>query len=66
MSERCAQPEKIKHPSLEAGKAVIADMYRHGKGNPDLNVYQCGDHWHVGHSAVHFTRRIRKALRRNR
>lgn len=59
----CPHPEKVRHPTQGAAKAVIREMYRKGRGNPDLNVYACGDHWHVGHSAIHFKKRIKDALK---
>lgn len=59
----CPHPKKVAHPSKAAALAVIAEMYRKGRGNPDLNAYQCGNHWHVGHNLNHFKRRIRTAVR---
>lgn len=58
----CPHPQKIKYPSKAAAKAALRDMYRHGRGNPDLGAYQCGDHFHLGHDIRHFTQRIRRAL----
>lgn len=62
MSAACRWPNKMRHATPAAAKAHIADLYRSGKGNPDLGVYQCGDHWHVGHGVVHFRKCIRKSL----
>lgn len=66
----CPHPQKIQHATKAAALEAIADLYRNGKGNPDLNAYQCPgpgpQHWHVGHSAVHFRRRIGKALQGGR
>lgn len=55
--------EKIPHRSRGAALAALAKMTAAGKGNPDLGVYRCGDHWHVGHNLQHFRNRIKTALR---
>lgn len=60
---RCRWPEKVKHPSKPEALDAIRSLYKAGKGNPDMNVYPCGDHWHTGHNAAHFRKRIRAALR---
>lgn len=59
----CPFPEKIRHASSGAAWAAIAQLKRDGKGSPDMDAYPCGDHWHVGHSVVKFSKRIRKAVR---
>jgi len=58
----CRWPHKRRHQDKTAALEAIQDLYRHGRGNPDLNVYQCGDHWHIGHNAIHFRKRIKAAL----
>jgi hypothetical protein len=58
----CRWPEEYEHASRDAAQAAIKALERDGKGNPDIDVYPCGDHWHVGHSVVHFSKRIRRAL----
>ena len=62
----CQHPNKVAHPTREAARRHIASLYKAGKGNPDLTVYGCDDgkHFHVGHNAVKFSKRIRRALRR--
>lgn len=59
----CPHPEKVRHATQADAKAAIRSMYRNGRGNPDLNVYQCAcGAWHVGHSVVRFSKRIKAAL----
>lgn len=62
----CSHPEKVRHATQADAKEAIRSMYRNGRGNPDLNVYPCGDHWHVGHSVVRFSKRIKAALNAGR
>jgi hypothetical protein len=63
----CKWPDKIKHPSPAAARAALKSLDRKGRGSPDMNVYSCSDangtHWHTGHSAIMFSKRIRKSLR---
>jgi hypothetical protein len=59
----CKWPGKQRHASKQAALAAIRQLYRAQRGNPDLEPYPCGDHWHVGHGAAHFQQRIRKAVR---
>ncbi len=60
----CEWPGKQRHASKTAALAAIGAMYRDGKGNPDLQPYECAGHWHVGHSVVHFRERIKRVTRR--
>lgn len=64
--DRCPTTGKIIHATRDDARRHIAALYRAGKGNPDYSVYHCADanHWHVGHSAVRLSKRIRRALRR--
>jgi len=62
----CRWPDKIRYDDQAAAKRAITDPYRHGKGNPDLNAYQCGDHWHIGHNVIWFKQRIKRSLRGGR
>lgn len=61
----CPTPSKILHPNKATAVLHQRALEQH-KGAMDLNVYPCGDHWHVGHSRVALSKRIRHALRRNR
>lgn len=62
MTWACPTPGKIAHVTREG-----ADSHRRGLlskgGSPDLKVYACGPHWHVGHSAVALRERIRRSGR---
>lgn len=60
----CPHPEKVKHANRADALAAIRSLYKAGRGNPDLVTYRCGDHFHVGHNAQHFRRRIKQALRK--
>lgn len=62
----CRWPHKQRHQSRGAAYAAIKALERDGKGNPDYTPYLCEGHWHIGHDVRHFTRRIRRALRRSR
>lgn len=62
---RCERAGKTIHANKPAAVLAMKALYRH-KAATDLNVYVCGDHWHVGHSKVKLNRRIRQALRRHR
>lgn len=51
--EICAR--KIHYPSREA-----AVLNKRSMGKDELWVYECGDHWHLGHPSVkQLTRRLR-------
>lgn len=64
MTAACPRPEKRRYGSKIEAKGVIAAMYRHGDGNPDLNAYLCVcGSWHVGHNPRWLHQRIRSALR---
>lgn len=61
----CPTPKKVAH----SNKSTAAQHQRaleHYRDARDLNVYACGNHWHVGHSRVALSKRIRQALRRDR
>lgn len=60
---KCKWPEKRKHPNKQAALEHIRQLYRQGKGNPDYAPYQCGDHWHIGHSKKWLGQRIKNAVR---
>lgn len=63
----CAAPHKIAHKTREKALGHILMLERAGRGNPDLNAYQCpAGHWHVGHSAFRLAKRIKRALREGR
>jgi hypothetical protein len=58
----CRSPEKVAHKSRDAALEAIRKLYKAGRGNPDYSPYPCGGHWHVGHEAAHFRKRIKAAL----
>lgn len=61
----CPTPGKKRHPDEAAAVEHIRQLYKGGKGNPDYCAYRCPcGCWHIGHSRVHFTRRIRAVTRR--
>lgn len=66
--DRCPTTSKIIHTTRDDARRHIASLYRAGKGNPDYAVYRCpdADHYHVGHSVVRLSKRIRRALRTRR
>lgn len=61
-ADRCPFPEKYKHANRGAALKALRKLDEAGKGSPDMSAYPCGDHWHVGHDARLFAKRIRKAL----
>ncbi|MCB9377037.1 MAG: hypothetical protein H6515_14375 [Microthrixaceae bacterium] len=62
----CRWPTKYRHASKADALAAIAALERAGRGSPDMSVYQCGEHWHTGHSIVKFKARIERSLRGGR
>ena len=62
----CRWPSKYRHATKEAAQAHINGLWRAGRGSPDMSPYQCGDHWHVGHSIEKFKARIQRSLRGGR
>lgn len=60
----CRNPEKKRYVTEAVAWSVIGRMRRQGVANSDVRPYKCDDHWHVGHSVVHLSQRIRKALRK--
>jgi hypothetical protein len=48
----CPWPAKTPYRSKRAAKRAIALITRcRANGGPGrLHAYQCGDHWHVGHT----------------
>lgn len=63
MAAACPTPNKIKHRTAEAAEKQLASMRAKLLVSPDLVVYPCGGHWHVGHSQRSLEKRIRRALR---
>jgi hypothetical protein len=61
----CPTPAKVAHHSEVDARVHLAALRRVG-GSPDLTVYRCGGHWHVGHSQVRLRKRIRAVLARAR
>ncbi|MCW2756995.1 MAG: hypothetical protein JWO46_741 [Nocardioidaceae bacterium] len=62
MSGACPRTGKIPHVSKAAAVAHIEALERAGRGSPDMSVYRCGDHWHIGHDARRFAKRIRRSI----
>lgn len=60
---KCPKTGKIIHATRWDALDAIRSLYRAGRGNPDYRAYQCGHHWHIGHSKVSLNKRIRKVLR---
>ena len=56
----CQWPWKHQHATKEEAQRHIGALWAAGRGSPDLNVYQCGSHWHVGNSTVKLRARIRR------
>jgi len=67
--DRCPTPGKVRHPTPQAAAVAMTRLQR-ATGARDLNTYRCpaadgsNGHWHVGHSRVLLSRRIRRALSR--
>jgi hypothetical protein len=61
----CPTPKKIRHGNRATAVHHQRALEQYRKAR-DLNVYQCGNHWHVGHSVIALSKRIRRALRRDR
>jgi hypothetical protein len=61
-TNRCRWPDKIRHPTRDAAQQAIRSLDAAGKGVPDMTVYPCGNHWHIGHDLNKFKARIRKSL----
>ncbi len=63
----CLRPEKRRYPTRALALAAMTDL-RRDTHHRDLSVYRCPvagpEHWHVGHSRVLLTGRIRRALRK--
>ena len=60
----CPTPAKVGHPNYDAAVRHMAFIRRAHRAR-DLNVYPCScGAWHVGHSRVLLTKRIRRTLRR--
>lgn len=61
----CQWPDKQRHATEGAAWVAVHSLRAAGKANQDVRPYRCRGHWHVGHSAVLLTHRIRRALRRS-
>jgi acetyl esterase/lipase len=61
MITTCPCPSKTAHPTRDAAICHLRRLRAVG-ASPDLNVYHCVGHWHVGRSVVRLRRRIRRAL----
>lgn len=48
---RCQQPQKKRYASKRAARQGIVTLTKNraAGGHGRLHVYQCGDHWHIGH-----------------
>lgn len=55
----CKWPEKIKYASRTKALDAAFALRRQGKAKGGTSAYQCGDHWHVGHT---LNRAIKEAL----
>lgn len=46
----CHHPGKKRYTSKKAARRGMVELYKNrAAGGGRLHVYQCGDHWHVGH-----------------
>lgn len=61
----CPAPDKRKHDTRRAALSHWHALMKDG-ASKDLNVYRCGDHWHVGHSWFALRSRIRQAQKGSR
>jgi hypothetical protein len=62
----CRNPEKVRYKTEGGAWAAIREQRAREKFNSDVRPYPCGEHWHIGHSVVALSKRIRKALKRDR
>lgn len=58
----CPSPDKRKHGTRREALAHWHALKKDG-ASQDLNVYRCGDHFHVGHSWFSLRSRIRASRR---
>lgn len=56
----CPSPDKRKHGTRREALAQWHRLMAEG-ASKDLNVYRCGDHFHVGHSWLSLRSRIRQS-----
>ena len=59
----CRFANKQRHSTYDAAVAHRKWLREARGANDDLSVYQCGDHWHVGHDPQVFAERIRSSIR---
>lgn len=62
---RCERCGKVAHATKEAAQHHL-DALRRLDGAHDMNIYPCGDAWHVGHSIIRFRKRIKRSLLQGR
>lgn len=54
---RCPRPDKRKHPTEAAAYAAVTMVWGRA-GRERMDVYRCGDHWHIGNKVQHQTREL--------
>ena len=59
---KCPTCGKVAHTTKAAANRHRHSLGKAGASFADIDVYRCGEVWHVGHNPVKFAKRIKRAL----